>query len=82
MLESLVSTLLNRILGAYVSNVNYNQLQIGIWSGNWLCMKRDYSVGSPNICSSGDVVLRNLKLKKEALDKLDLPVDVIAGISG
>lgn len=33
MLESLVSTLLNRVLGAYVSNLNYNQLQIGIWSG-------------------------------------------------
>ncbi|KAH8555467.1 hypothetical protein BGW37DRAFT_419803 [Umbelopsis sp. PMI_123] len=32
MLESLVTTLLNRFLGAYVSNLNYNQLQIGIWS--------------------------------------------------
>ncbi|KAI9253785.1 hypothetical protein BDA99DRAFT_443164 [Phascolomyces articulosus] len=34
MLESLVSTLLNRVLGQYVSNLNYNQLQIGIWSGH------------------------------------------------
>ncbi|KAI7863658.1 hypothetical protein BDF14DRAFT_1733660 [Spinellus fusiger] len=33
MLESVVSTLLNKVLGAYVSNLNYNQLQIGIWSG-------------------------------------------------
>ncbi|KAI8072416.1 hypothetical protein BC940DRAFT_233832 [Gongronella butleri] len=33
MLESVVSTLLNRFLGAYVANLNYNQLQIGIWSG-------------------------------------------------
>lgn len=33
MLESVVSTLLNRVLGAYVSNLNYNQLKIGIWSG-------------------------------------------------
>ncbi|KAG0173105.1 hypothetical protein DFQ30_008890 [Apophysomyces sp. BC1015] len=62
MLESLVSTLLNRVLGAYVSNLNYNQLQIGIWSG--------------------DVVLRNLKLKREALDKLNLPVDVLEGYLG
>ncbi|KAI9493351.1 hypothetical protein BDB00DRAFT_946102 [Zychaea mexicana] len=62
MLESLVSTLLNRVLGAYVSNLNYNQLQIGIWSG--------------------EVVLRNLKLKREALDKLDLPVDVLEGHLG
>ncbi|KAI8384441.1 uncharacterized protein BYT42DRAFT_612143 [Radiomyces spectabilis] len=62
MLESLVSTLLNRFLGAYVSNLNYNQLQIGIWSG--------------------EVVLRNLKLKREALDKLNLPVDVLEGYLG
>lgn len=27
----------------------------------------------------GEVVLRNLKLKREALDKLDLPVDVLEG---
>ncbi|ORX43331.1 DUF1162-domain-containing protein [Hesseltinella vesiculosa] len=34
MLESFVSTLLNRFIGAYVSNLNYSQLQIGIWSGS------------------------------------------------
>ncbi|CAO3651068.1 unnamed protein product [Cunninghamella blakesleeana] len=62
MLESLVSTLLNWFLGAYVSNLNYNQLQIGIWSG--------------------EVVLRNLKLKREALDKLNLPIDVLEGYLG
>ncbi|KAI7902142.1 uncharacterized protein BX663DRAFT_436105 [Cokeromyces recurvatus] len=33
MLESIVSTLLNRVLGAYVSNLNYSQLKVGIWSG-------------------------------------------------
>lgn len=31
---------------------------------------------------SGEVVLKNLKLKKEALDKFRLPVDVIEGQSG
>ncbi|OAD68026.1 hypothetical protein PHYBLDRAFT_57710 [Phycomyces blakesleeanus NRRL 1555(-)] len=62
MLESVVSTLLNKVLGAYVSNLNYNQLQIGIWSG--------------------EVVLRNLRLKREALDKLNLPVDVLHGYLG
>ncbi|KAI9287283.1 vacuolar protein sorting-associated protein vps13 [Umbelopsis sp. AD052] len=62
MLESLVTTLLNRFLGAYVSNLNYNQLKIGIWSG--------------------DVVLRDLQLKREALDKFDLPVDVLEGHLG
>ncbi|RUP43863.1 vacuolar protein sorting-associated protein vps13, partial [Jimgerdemannia flammicorona] len=62
MLESLVANLLNRFLGAYVSNLNYNQLNIGIWSG--------------------EVVLRNLQLKKEALDKFNLPIDVLEGYLG
>ncbi|KAI9273340.1 hypothetical protein EDC94DRAFT_192131 [Helicostylum pulchrum] len=62
MLESVVSTLLNRVLGAYVSNLNYNQLKIGIWSG--------------------EVTLRDLKLRREALDKFNLPVDVLEGYLG
>ncbi|KAI9283162.1 hypothetical protein BY458DRAFT_427893 [Sporodiniella umbellata] len=62
MLESVVSTLLNRVLGEYVSNLNYNQLKIGIWSG--------------------EVKLRDLKLRREALDKLNLPVDVLEGYLG
>ncbi|KAG1448789.1 hypothetical protein G6F56_008845 [Rhizopus delemar] len=62
MLESVVSTLLNRVLGEYVSNLNYNQLKIGIWSGQ--------------------VKLRDLKLRREALDKLNLPVDVLEGYLG
>ncbi|RCI00207.1 hypothetical protein CU097_014138 [Rhizopus azygosporus] len=62
MLESVVSTLLNRVLGAYVSNLNYNQLKIGIWSG--------------------EVKLRDLKLRREALDKLNLPIDVLEGYLG
>jgi hypothetical protein len=28
----------------------------------------------------GDVVLRNLQLKKEALDKFNLPIDVLEGV--
>lgn len=35
MLESVVSTLLNRVLGAYVSNLNHSQLKVGIWSGKY-----------------------------------------------
>lgn len=38
MLESVVSTLLNRVLGAYVSNLNYSQLKVGIWSGKLLLL--------------------------------------------
>lgn len=45
-----------------VDNLNTNQLNVGIWSG--------------------DVKLRNLRLKKEALDKFRLPVDVVEGYLG
>ncbi|KAI8376296.1 uncharacterized protein BYT42DRAFT_594245 [Radiomyces spectabilis] len=62
MLESLVASILNRFLGNYVSNLNYDQLKIGIWNG--------------------EVNLRDLKLRREALDKLDLPIDVIEGYLG
>ncbi|GAA5859573.1 hypothetical protein JCM8547_006147 [Rhodosporidiobolus lusitaniae] len=61
-LESVVSGVLNRFLSAYVDNLNSNQLNVGIWSG--------------------DVKLRNLRLKKEALDKFRLPVDVVEGYLG
>jgi len=60
MLESLVANVLNRFLGAYVSNLE--DLNIAIWTGN--------------------VVLRNLQLKKEALDKFNLPIDVLEGYLG
>ncbi|KAL1920744.1 uncharacterized protein VTP21DRAFT_11379 [Calcarisporiella thermophila] len=62
MLESLVANVLNRFLGAYVTNLNVNQLNIAIWTG--------------------EVVLRNLQLKKEALDKFNMPVDVAEGFLG
>ncbi|KAG0346597.1 hypothetical protein BG004_001308 [Podila humilis] len=59
MLEGLVAGLLNRFIGPYVTNLNVNQLNIAIWSG--------------------DVKLTNLRLKKDALDKFSLPVDVVEG---
>ncbi|CEP17102.1 hypothetical protein [Parasitella parasitica] len=62
MLESLVASILNRFLKNYVSNLNYDQLKIGIWNG--------------------EVNLRNLKLRKDALDKLDLPINVSEGYLG
>ncbi|KAG0003109.1 hypothetical protein BGZ80_007728 [Entomortierella chlamydospora] len=62
MLESLVASLLNRFIGPYVTNLNVNQLNIGIWNG--------------------DVKLTNLQLKKDALDKFSLPVDVTEGYLG
>lgn len=62
MFESIVATLLNRLLGAYIENFDSKQLNIGIWSG--------------------DVRLKNLKLKKESLDKFHLPLDVKFGYLG
>ncbi|KAG0050250.1 hypothetical protein BGZ83_004992 [Gryganskiella cystojenkinii] len=62
MLEGLVAGLLNRFIGPYVTNLNVNQLNIAIWSG--------------------DVKLTNLRLKKDALDKFSLPVDVVEGYLG
>lgn len=62
MLESVVATLLNRVLGAYVENFDPKQLNIGIWNG--------------------DVSLKNLRLKRESLEKLDLPIDVKFGHLG
>ncbi|KAG2213335.1 hypothetical protein INT46_007194 [Mucor plumbeus] len=62
MLESLVASILNRFLKNYVSNLNYDQLKIGIWNG--------------------EVNLRNLKLRRDALDKLDLPINVSEGYLG
>ncbi|KAL7754164.1 Vacuolar protein sorting-associated protein 13 [Sorochytrium milnesiophthora] len=57
MFEQVVTTLLNRVLGDYVDNLQTEQLNIGIWRG--------------------DVVLKNLRLRRDALDKFDLPVDVV-----
>ncbi|KAF9963917.1 hypothetical protein BGZ65_006327 [Modicella reniformis] len=62
MFESLVAGLLNQFVGPYVTNLNVNQLNIGIWNG--------------------DVKLKNLRLKKDALDKFNLPIDVVEGYLG
>ncbi|TIC36939.1 hypothetical protein E3Q08_04156 [Wallemia mellicola] len=62
MLEGVVAGLLNRFLSAYIDNLDYSQLNVGIWSG--------------------DVKLKNLKLRKSALDKFRLPVDVNEGYLG
>lgn len=53
--------MLNKFLAPYVDNLNTDQLNISLFSG--------------------EVVLKGLKLKKEALDKFRLPVDVIEGES-
>lgn len=34
MLEGVVATVLNSVLSAYVDNLNTDQLNVGIWSGD------------------------------------------------
>ena len=60
MLEGLVASLLNRVLGMYVKNFDSKQLNVGL----------------------GDIKLRDLELRREALDQLHLPVNVVEGHLG
>lgn len=46
MLESLIASILNRFLGNYVSNLNYDQLNIGIWNGAVTTLLREWR----NVC--------------------------------
>lgn len=41
MLESLVANILNRFLKNYVSNLNYDQLKIGMWKGEVYIVKEN-----------------------------------------
>eukprot|EP00808_Paulinella_micropora_P000973 g79679.t1 len=61
-LESLVTSLLNKYLGMYIEGLDPEQLQMNVWSGN--------------------VDLKNLKLKSSCLDQLHLPIKVKLGYVG
>ncbi|KAF5289221.1 hypothetical protein FQR65_LT00109 [Abscondita terminalis] len=60
--ESIVTEVLNRVLGDYVENLDSKQLKLGIWGG--------------------DVVLKDLVLKRSALEQLNLPVQIVYGRLG
>lgn len=62
MFESVVASILNRVLGSFVQGFDSKQLNIGIWGG--------------------DVKLHNLRLRKESVDKLELPIEVSFGYIG
>eukprot|EP00833_Pecoramyces_ruminatium_P010854 jgi/Orpsp1_1/1184886/evm.model.c7180000091381.1 len=62
MFEGIVVSLLNKLIGKYVDNLDTNQLSISVWKG--------------------DVVLQNLRLRKDALRQLNLPIDVLEGYLG
>ncbi|MFS7909478.1 putative vacuolar protein sorting-associated protein [Helianthus anomalus] len=61
-----VLNLLRRYLGEYVHGLSAEALRISVWK----------------VICSGDVVLKDLKLKAEALNSLKLPVTVKAGFVG
>ena len=76
MFETIVSSVLNQVLGNYVDNLDGSQLKLGIFSGNnhfsnWIFINL--------FTFLGNVVLKNLKLKKEAVDKLNLPIEIFEG---
>jgi hypothetical protein len=62
MLEGVLANFLNRTIGQYVENLEYSQLNVGVWKG--------------------DVVLKDLRLRKDALDRFELPIDVLEGYLG
>lgn len=79
MLESIVAGVLNKVLGEYVANLEQKQLKLGIFNG--IC---GHSRASPPLTPfcAGNVVLRNLRLRTDALDKLKLPIDLCEGFLG
>ena len=72
MFESIVATVLNQVLGKYVDNLEQKDLKLGIFSGSYETLVILFTF-------LGNVVLKNLKLKKEAVDKLNLPIEVFEG---
>ncbi|KZS92954.1 vacuolar protein sorting-associated protein 13 [Sistotremastrum niveocremeum HHB9708] len=61
-LKEVLYALFNRLLAPYVENLDLNQVNYGL--------------------GTGQLTLKNLRLKREALDKFRLPVDVLEGYLG
>lgn len=92
MLERLAAWFLNTYVAEYVGNVVTDQLSIGLLKGkklkslSWLfhvaristCYWALIGTGSRFLCA-GAVELEKLPLKKDALKKLKLPIDIKSG---
>lgn len=91
-LESVLAGVLNRFLSAYVSTSSSSlcshPLTLTFSFKKTTTKPRGTQVDNLNTGQlnigiwSGDVKLKNLRLKKEALDKFRLPVDVVEGYLG
>jgi vacuolar protein sorting-associated protein 13A/C len=79
MFETIVATVLNKVLGSYIADLEQNQLKLGIFNGIFEGPVVGQEGSQPDFI--GNVVLKNLKLKTEALDKLNLPVEILHGTS-
>jgi len=83
MFESVVVDLLNRVLGSYIKNLNYSQLQVAVWSGMaWPSFPPPFHFIPHRLLLRlllGNLVLTNLELRPEALDALNLPITVLRG---
>lgn len=59
MFERVVESILTRLLGQYIENLNSEQLRVAVWRG--------------------DIFLKDLVLRKDALDSLQVPITVLDG---
>lgn len=83
---------LRKYLGQYVRNIPEEALQISVWQGRFFFVfLSDSSFGFKRVKIFyhfvmwniiGNVVLKDLELKAEALNELKLPVSVKAGFLG
>jgi vacuolar protein sorting-associated protein 13A/C len=72
--KEVLNVLFNRILAPYVENLDMNQVNYGIGQG---FIQFDTAIRTNPLL--GQLTLRKLRLKKGALDKFRLPVDVLEG---
>jgi len=86
MFERQVAELLRSYLGAYVEGLDTESLNVRVWKGapavKVLAASMRCFAHAPRANATGDVVLRNLRLRPEALAALELPLTVRAGVVG
>ena len=98
MFERQVAELLRTYLGEYIDGLDNESLNVRVWKGTCRaaaraapqplsallgCFPRPRGADSrPRARRAGDVVLRNLRLRPDALSGLGLPVAVRAGLCG
>ena len=78
MLERLATWFLNTYVAEYVGNINTDQLSIGILRGKFILILNLAMM----VVLLGAVELEKLPLKKDALKKLNLPIEVKSGFIG